>query len=487
MAQGIWLKFGGGGVTSDDVTAEKKHVVAGYHTVTRESDDEVVEGTLANRGNGGADNRATEFWYLDSVKGYVARFEEGAYYQHSQFKPWVNIPLDFVKSATTFNANYVLETATICNERGRIKVVDTARDNYNYNKATNVGINAAGRVFWVDIPHGNAYYTRHDNIPHVVFDASRLGNAPNSAILQGYSATSEHGLAVQGTIPRWVNHAGDVHTCWNNEAHVWDDTYAGRGRGVILRVPDRHYIEGANWVYKSAPGLHPHNIREGVNLFGMNGTMKDYGAGRVAFNGATFDGTLISGVAENKIIEVVSGGRVDYTVSLNHVAPPGHTIAYISPLTFRIYLFSNVEWGIGIFGNHSVHGVVARESIDMTPFRTIRVHVRHDGSMRQNGSTYAEVSITMQFGVIAVRSLPSTRGNIRSNRNASEPFIHKTAYSVFRTDHPTNPVGIQEKVMDLDVSDMNEQCFIYFGYYAVKSTIGIIDSTVRFTRIEFIN
>lgn len=38
----------GGGIGSDDVTAAKAHVLAGHNTVTTDSDDEVVEGTMPN-------------------------------------------------------------------------------------------------------------------------------------------------------------------------------------------------------------------------------------------------------------------------------------------------------------------------------------------------------------------------------------------------------------------------------------------------------
>lgn len=40
----------GGGIGSDDVTAAKAHVLAGHNTVTTDSDDEVVEGTMPDRG-----------------------------------------------------------------------------------------------------------------------------------------------------------------------------------------------------------------------------------------------------------------------------------------------------------------------------------------------------------------------------------------------------------------------------------------------------
>lgn len=72
MSQAIILKGGTGGVTSEDVTASKAQVLQGYKTVTTDSDDEIIEGTMVNRGNG---MDAVEFVdaYWDSK--YLARME----------------------------------------------------------------------------------------------------------------------------------------------------------------------------------------------------------------------------------------------------------------------------------------------------------------------------------------------------------------------------------------------------------------------------
>lgn len=51
MAECLIAKGGGGsGVISADVTADKAKVLGGYTTVTSDSDDAVVEGTMANQG-----------------------------------------------------------------------------------------------------------------------------------------------------------------------------------------------------------------------------------------------------------------------------------------------------------------------------------------------------------------------------------------------------------------------------------------------------
>ena len=46
MAQAILMQASGSGISSDDVTASKAQVLQGYSTVTTDSDDEVVEGTI---------------------------------------------------------------------------------------------------------------------------------------------------------------------------------------------------------------------------------------------------------------------------------------------------------------------------------------------------------------------------------------------------------------------------------------------------------
>ena len=64
---------------------------------------------------------------------------------------------------------------------GTIKSVDTSANNYRINKSVNCGIDnwsdATNPVFYVDFPHGDAFYNRPDGHPHVCIDADKLGNA----------------------------------------------------------------------------------------------------------------------------------------------------------------------------------------------------------------------------------------------------------------------------------------------------------------------
>lgn len=72
----------GGGIGSDDVTAAKAHVLAGHNTVTTDSDDEVVEGTMPDRG---------QWQYGKSLvhaNGYYAMNQLPEGYYHADGATW---------------------------------------------------------------------------------------------------------------------------------------------------------------------------------------------------------------------------------------------------------------------------------------------------------------------------------------------------------------------------------------------------------------
>lgn len=72
----------GGGIGSDDVTAAKAHVLAGHSTVTTDSDDEVVEGSMPDRG---------QWQYGKSLvhaNGYYAMNQIPEGYYHADGADW---------------------------------------------------------------------------------------------------------------------------------------------------------------------------------------------------------------------------------------------------------------------------------------------------------------------------------------------------------------------------------------------------------------
>ena len=79
-------------------------------------------------------------------------------------------------------------------------------------------------------------------------------------------------LGIQGAIPYWVCHTGDVISAVNNEGFVWDDTYAGRGRGIVVKIANGHVLAGANYAFLPSPNLYPQNVVKGININGVTGT-----------------------------------------------------------------------------------------------------------------------------------------------------------------------------------------------------------------------
>ena len=270
MADAILMAGGTGGVSSDDVTASKAQVLQGYKTITSDSDDEVIEGTIVNRGNI-VDTSGFENAHWDSK--FLARMEEGFYLQNGPWKPCVAIPYAVLSNVIGVDTTKMLQSLTLAGKQGQIKMIDTQTNNYKGNLSTNYGIDTwNNHTFWMDFPHGNAYYYRADGHPHCCIPAEALGTAQADSVLSGQTATSQNGVKFSGTIPRWICTTGDVITALGGEGFTWDDGYAGRGRGIVTKIPNNYYIQGANWVFLPSPNLYPQNVIKGININGVTGT-----------------------------------------------------------------------------------------------------------------------------------------------------------------------------------------------------------------------
>lgn len=272
MADAILMSGGVGGVTSDDVTARREHVLQGYTALTADSDDEPVQGTMTNRGNI-VDTVSFENAHWDSK--FLARMEQGFYLQNGQRKPCVAIPYSVLANVAGIDANRMLSNLTVAGITGKVKMINTQDSNYRINKSAAFGIDywtePSNPTFYIDLPHGNAYYNRNDGHPHVCIDAANLGTAGADSVLNGQTATSQNGVRFSGTIPRWICGTGDVISANNGDGHAWDDIYAGRGRGIVVGIKNGHYIQGADWVFLPSPNLYPQNVIKGININGVTG------------------------------------------------------------------------------------------------------------------------------------------------------------------------------------------------------------------------
>lgn len=561
MADAILMAGGTGGVSSDDVTASKAHVLQGYKTVTTDSNDEVVEGTIPKRGtwstasevvNASEENtvhvRFEEGYYnkdgqykptakipyavlsnvlgidankmLDSLTvagvrgtipirgyrgpncehmfmyqpdgGYVVRIEPGYYHkdESGQWNPYVVVSPSLAKRATNYHPEKTLSDTRTCEEQGQIKMVDTKLNNYTNNQAKLFGMDPGRGKLVMQLGYGNAYYFRDDNNPHVEVDAAVLGTAEADSVLQWQTASSQHGIKFEGTIPRWIATHGDVilaNPSHSGQGFAYD--LPGVGRGIAIGIKNGSFVQGANYAFLPSPNFQPWNVRKNVNINGMIGTMEDYGTGRVAFRNATFDNVLVSGVA--------------------NIGLGSSLLSYTRPATEirdGIIRFSNGGSASG-GGLHEYRkdrvleeSVTLAHSVNLTPFRTIRLGLKYPygGKWGTVGGVGALVGVVWALPTgLPANYIPS----INSKINAS--VIKKVGYKdgvVPITSGQWNtlvaiPNGA-EYFVDVDVSELQGHHRIAVGIAVsspnrqeatIQVNVVVNNSISGISHIEFIN
>jgi len=600
MADAILMAGGTGGVTSDDVTASKNQVLKGYKTVTRDSDDEVIEGEIISRGTWVA---ASEVINASWESNIHTRFEEGYYIKDGQYKPTAKIPYAVLANVIGVDPAKMLQSLTLAGKQGQIKVVDTGANNNRVNKSTAYGIDnwtdTNNPIFYIDLAHGNAYYSRYDGRPHVCIDADKLGNATADKVLAGSTFTSKNGVSmsgtmanrgngmdtvefinahweskfvarmeqgyysqngqwkpyvaipyavlanvagidpakmlksltiagrqgqieergsyidavgiwyygagnnlvgqippgyygadngngktnvnikkqdivntlglnpdlwldtfqtmgIQGKIPRWVCNTTDI--LETTQGFAYNDAANGRGQGVVMAIKNGHKIENANWIFLRMPDLLPHNVRQGVNLGGVIGTMPDYSTGRTVFNGATFDGTLVSGVATKGFSH--NGVYYAYVLQSGY----GYGGIYGGGMNLQI------STGYPALRSRRI-GCVLSQSINITPFRQIVVYYRSVANIQ--GSPY----VSLEAHIIRA----SARGQVQIGDQLIDTV------DVIRQG-TASPVINREGQIVLNVGDINEQVFLSFGAFCNQDKTGdVFSGAVQIVRIDFLN
>ena len=291
MAEGIVLQNGGGGGASDELTATAANVLAGRTYVGADTEDEAGAGTMPDNGAMQRVLRAGE--NIPIPEGYHNGSGTVRAAPLAEQTPGNATAGDILRGKTTWSNGGRVD--------GSIPIIDTmGNGDGRGNNSPWFGIDGNNQTFWVELLHRVAYYTRSDGKPHVTIDAAALGNAIKEQVLQGARISCQYGINVEGTIPTW-HASGDIGgqkviDAFQSAAFAGD--YGVKGRGVFMRILGGVYTEpGTMWCFAPANTILPHNIREGVPILGTFGTMKDYAASCVPFDGAHFDGTHISGWA----------------------------------------------------------------------------------------------------------------------------------------------------------------------------------------------
>ena len=540
MSQAIIVKSGGGGITSDDVTATKNQVLQGVTALTSDSDDEAIEGTIqvvdtaqdnysktrttefgllkdrnifymnlpqrsafytrddnkphveivadafgdatqyqllegstATSKNGvkfngtfpktsDIDSR-NEFWLFKNYNGkdvYVTRIPESAYVKYydqggSQgWDPWVRISRELVKAGVNYHPEKTLDDTVTCDERGQIPIRQNASMT---TELVNVHWENP-KKFGFRFPQG--YYPQLGQYqPVVLVSYQDLANA--IGIRADKMTNDTNILGIQGNLPYWVCYTGDVISALNNEGFAWDDTYAGRGRGIVVKIPNSHVIAGANYVFLPSPNLLAENIRENVNINGVTGTLPDYRVGRPVFENATFNTIYVGGGANKDFQE--AGIYRDRTSSASNYS------RYAGGTTINVSAGSNFHlWSSGQYV-----GFVIDRAILFTFFRWLKITYKLD--VRMNTGSYnrrAGVDVYVHLYDAANRS--SLIGGMHKMHSSAE-----NAGSTYNGD---------TYEMIIDTSSINKDAFVAlcasaYSDYNMSSAIG----SVTFTKIELIN
>lgn len=446
MADGIFLKSGGG-VTSEDVSIGRHQALKGTRLLTSDSNDRVVLGMMPDNSTRTSNG---------TVPG---------------------VSSDRAELPTRYTESMFMSTDTAGNRRLNMSP-----------------------------PQGYYPGSRKSFVSH---RAIELGNAVAGQVLSGATFSSEQGLKLWGEVPGWlprISGWSDVVYAWNDEVKVGDD--AQGNRGMYTKIPNGHYINGANWVFSKEANLRPENIRAGVSIAGMVGTMPDYSTGRVVFNGATFDGVLVSGVANN------STRFGDDTTSIavrgliyNQEDNSHHTFRFKPQRTTfghrsdRAYTLEGIHSG-GLAIRVEKYGdsegslkaaYVMKESINLTPFRTVKVGYKminissnSDKQPALNGGHDFRPSYLKAAVCVSSTSLNGrvfTHGESLTSEMSGGKMVENAHYFERRTklDIPND----SQQYLHLDISDMSGPHFLIIGASAdgYASPMG----TVVFNHIELIN
>lgn len=215
---GITNISGGGSASSDDCTATKDKVLKGYTALTKDSNDEINEGTiptLSGNAFGGADETAFD---TSPIVGAANNTAVGAfdYPLHGYFD----------------------------NDAVRVHIPNLLPSNIK------AGVKVGGKK------------------ASLTGTFTSDANSQSSHILSGQSAYV-NGIKINGAIP-WQN--AEI----EGTDRVWSQGMSNWAGTINLKVRNGHYLNGVNWIQQDIPNFQPGNIRQGVNIGGVIGTLTDY-------------------------------------------------------------------------------------------------------------------------------------------------------------------------------------------------------------------
>lgn len=153
----------------------------------------------------------------------------------------------------------VLDKKTYYNKDAKIKRTGTMQN----VGAVSVSLNAGGSY---TVPCG--YHNGSGKVTVNSLASQTPGNVDAGSMLSGCSGWV-NGSKVNGGIPLQNADVSGTDRAYATNNSCWEGT-------VCLGVRNGHYLNGVNWIQGNIPNFYASNIRQGVNIGGLVGTLPDY-------------------------------------------------------------------------------------------------------------------------------------------------------------------------------------------------------------------
>ena len=469
MAKAILMSGGPGGIGSDEVTASKAHVLQGYRTVTTDSDDEVVEGTIKSINTADDNyniNKSNAFRIDEFGRMWIDMPHGNGYYHRYDNKPHTCIDSAKLGDAT---ADKVLRGCTFTSKNG-IAVQGTMANRGNVVNTVEF-VNAYwDSKFLARMEQGfysqNGQYKPCVAIPYAIL--AQVAGVDRSKMLDTLTIAGKQGQ-IKSINTQDSNYRLNKATAFGIDN--WSDT-----RNPVFWIDFPH----GNGYYHRADN-HPHTCIDAVALGDATpdkvmrgftatskngvkfaGTMPDLQSGRVVFNGATFDGVILLGVADK-----------DYFVNKDLC------LRYIE----KTYRYSGIyDGGINLNLDTDMPtirgryiGCVFSQSTNLTPFKRIDIYWQFLGEFKNSAN------VNFNAGISTLSSLH--RNGIIFNGSGIDGFSKVSAVS--RSDISRGQLSGK---MELNVAGINEQSFLYLYASAnISNNRDLVRGRIQITKIEFFN
>lgn len=472
-----------GGINPNEISARANDVLEGKTTI--DDNGNIVSGKIPFRDHGLTDSKSSsgDFAIENNRYLHVRNIPEGYYKKTNNYSwsPAVRVPLQNLLDYLKIDKSKLLETTTIAGIRGTIKV---SKSNKNHVTTSSEGFcwgDDRGLMYVCRLQYDGQYippvsqggylyvgYPEPDLKSENIIAGKTIGRVHGNIKVMGGTSFNVNGIRGGYDPPSQrfycdIERGAYINNCWSGYPEI------GIHRDVFIQNL----------------GIRPELLRKGYSLFGVEGTMPDYSTGRVVFNGATFDGVLCSGVATgvDKIMaiaqEIRYSGQWDY-LQLTNFYDNYNTIEYLGVNEGGLRFHVNNSNGYRSLANCYV-GIAFSNSINLTPFRKMKVVARKWGWIKGTPNGVSSFNIDIFFGKLGAIT--------KQNAGSAEYYLKCTKEDGVNNLGDINYRKIDEwETKEIDISSKQGQHYIGIGVngYGIFAA-DTCDIHAVITHIEFIN